>query len=410
MKVSDLLKFADEIAASVSVLVKELDDKFADAYSSLVKEVKDIRKVISESASAASVDELRAAINLSAESLRDEIELKATVSPTEIKSISCEGKSLVVALSDGREETFELPVIEGKDGVDGQAGKDGLDGTNGENGKDGENGRDGVDGQSGRDGVDGKDGENGKDGKDGVGLKSVEAKAGVVTFISTAGEEYTVELPKPEAPALPAAPRDPTDITDAMVDRDGDLTLVFSNGTTKNVGKIVGRDGVDGIHGRDGVDGAQGIAGERGPAGLDGRDGIDGKDGVDGANGLDGRNGVDGRDGFGFEDMNVELLDDGRTVNFKFVRGDDVKEFPIKFPVMLYQKGYQSDRVYYQGDVVSFGGSTYHADAEVVGEVPGVSPNWTQQTAAGLRGSRGERGIAGKDGKNGVNGKDLRTF
>lgn len=407
MKVSDLLKFADEIAASVSTLVSGLDEKFAGAYSSLRNEVKDIRAALASSASVDSLDELRAAINLNAESLRNEMESRASVAPAEIKAISCEGKALTIALSDGREETFELPVIEGKDGIDGQAGKDGSDGLPGENGKDGVDGRDGQDGKEGRDGVDGKDGVNGKDGIDGVGLKSVETKDGVVTFISTAGDEYPVELPKPEAPALPADPRAPVDVKDAMIDMNGELTLVFSNGETKNVGKIVGRDGLNGIDGRDGVDGATGLAGERGPAGLDGIDGKDGKDGIDG---LDGRNGVDGRDGFGFDDMNLELLDDGRTVNFKFVRGDDVKEFPIKFKVMLFRGGYQSDRVYSEGDVVAFGGSTFHANAEVIGEVPGVGPNWTQQTAAGLRGNRGERGIAGKDGKNGVNGKDLRTF
>jgi hypothetical protein len=341
LKISDLLKFMDEVSTSVATLFSGLDEKFANAYSSLRNEVKDIRAELSSSASSKSVEELRAAINLSTEDLRNEIETRVSLAPTEIKAVSCEGKSLTISLSDGREETFELSVIEGKDGKDGA------------------------------------------DGKDGVGIKSIEAKSGSFTLISTAGEEYTVELPKPEAPLLPAAPRDPTDISDAMVDRNGELTLVFSNGTTKNVGKIVGRDGIDGL---------PGLTGDRGPAGLDGVNGI---------------NGIDGRDGFGFDDMTAELLGDGRTVNFKFVRGDDVKEFTMKFPVMIFRNAYMADVVYTQGDVVAFGGGTFHANSEVIGVVPGTSDAWTQQTAPG-RSVRGERGIAGKDGRNGIDGKDFR--
>ena len=67
-----------------------------------------------------------------------------------------------------------------------------------------------------------------------------------------------------------------------------------------------GTDGIDGVDGADGLDGATGpqgpigltgATGPQGPAGLDGANGIDGLDGSDGADGADGANGIDGLDG-----------------------------------------------------------------------------------------------------------------
>lgn len=56
-------------------------------------------------------------------------------------------------------ETFELPIVHGKDGKD---GADGEAGPEGPPGKDGRDGVDGKDGEPGRDGIDGKDGAPGK--------------------------------------------------------------------------------------------------------------------------------------------------------------------------------------------------------------------------------------------------------
>ena len=85
------------------------------------------------------------------------------------------------------------------------------------------NGEDGKNGQDGQNGAPGQDGEDGKDGKDGIGIASVEVNA------------------------------------------DGELVLIFTNGTSLNLGKVVGADGKDGADGEDGKDGV---------------DGEDGKDGV----------------------------------------------------------------------------------------------------------------------------------
>lgn len=66
-------------------------------------------------------------------------------------------------------------------------------------------------------GVDGKDGEKGDKGEDGVG------------------------------------------VVDALIDRNDELVVTFADGRSKNLGKVVGRDGKDGI-GQDGKDGRDGLS------------------------------------------------------------------------------------------------------------------------------------------------------
>lgn len=54
-------------------------------------------------------------------------------------------------------------------------------------------------------------------------------------------------------------------ISNAVINADGELVLYLTNGAIKNVGRVVGKDGVNG---KDGIDGVPGV------------NGIDGKDGV----------------------------------------------------------------------------------------------------------------------------------
>lgn len=65
-------------------------------------------------------------------------------------------------------------------------------------------------------------------------------------------------------------------ITNAYINSYGELILCYSDGTSDNVGHVVGRDGEDGKDGIDGQDGKDGVDG------LDGKDGINGQDGKDG--------------------------------------------------------------------------------------------------------------------------------
>lgn len=128
----------------------------------------------------------------------------------------------------------------------------------------------------------------------------------------------TLELgEKPEKPAepepAPAPGRQPeSGIRDASINRDGHLILTFTNGTTKDLGKVVGKDGKDGRNGADGKDGHDGRDGRDAPAGRDGKDGRDGAVGKDGTPGKDGAAGADGKDGRGIASVKTDK--DGKLV------------------------------------------------------------------------------------------------
>lgn len=69
------------------------------------------------------------------------------------------------------------------------------------------------------------------------------------------------------------------------------------------------------------------------------------------------------RDGYGFDDMSCEY-DGERRVTLRFTRGDQVKEFPIDFPVVLYRGVYKDNDPYKRGDSVTWGGSLYIAQED----------------------------------------------
>jgi integrin beta 3 len=112
-------------------------------------------------------------------------------------------------------------------------------------------------------------------------------------------------------------------LTDALIERDGRLVLVFADGSSRAVGQVVGRDGVDGKDGADGQDGAM------------------------------------GQPGLGFEDMTLALDDNGRTLRVTFDRGDAMQEFQLDFPVLIYRGVYRPETDYVRGDAVTFGGSAW---------------------------------------------------
>lgn len=197
----------------------------------------------------------------------------------------------------------------GRDGVDGQNGADGQPGRDGVDGKIGPAGRDGADGVPGRDGTDGERGANGKDGAPGVGLAG------------------------------------------ALIDRVGSLVVTLSDGTTRELGPVIGRDGTDGAAGRDGVDGSAGAAG---------RDGRDGRDGVD---------------GLGFDDLSVEQNGEREFV-LRFARGEQAKTFAFAMPVLIDRGVYRAGNAYQKGDCVSFGGSLWIAQGDTETKPDGPDTGW----------------------------------
>jgi hypothetical protein len=156
----------------------------------------------------------------------------------------------------------------------------------------------GEPGNPGEDGAPGPPGKDGADGKDGVGL------------------------------------------ADVLKDADGNLILVMTDGRTKSLGPVNGKDGAPG---------------------------------------------QDGRDGLGFDDMKVEQVGE-RTVRFLLSRGEDEAEFDIRFPVPVYRGVFKEADQYEAGDLVTWAGSLWHCN-EPKGIKPGAPESgWQLAAKAGRPG------------------------
>ena len=166
---------------------------------------------------------------------------------------------------------------QGEPGKDGQDGKPGEQGPQGEPGKDGQDGKPGEQGPQGEPGQNGEDGKDGVDGTDGVGIASIEkiSSSGLVdtyeiTYTDGTKTTFTItngangvdgEDGKDGVPGQNGTDgkdgvdgedgKDGVGISSAEVNADGELVLLFTNGTSLNLGKVVGADGKDGIDGED---------------------------------------------------------------------------------------------------------------------------------------------------------------
>lgn len=243
-------------------------------------------------------------------------------------------ESLADLRSEFGEKIARIPA--GKDGRDGIDGKNGQDGNPGADGKDGAAGRDGVDGANGKDGRDGVDGKDGKDGQN-------------------------------------------------------------------------GKDGSAGIDGKDGADGKPGDRGADGAAGVDGKsvtieDLVPVLESMQTKWALDFERRAqelfqraiermpapkDGADGLGFDDLSLERKDFRHYV-LRFKRGDQVKEFDLHLPMLVYRGVYKRGENYEMGDLCTWGGHMYHRD-EPQGERQ-IDPDkdgsgWTQCVKRGNDGS-----------------------
>ena len=141
----------------------------------------------------------------------------------------------------------------------------------------------------------------------------------------------------------------PVSVTSAVIDRAGSLVLTMSDGSTKDLGPVIGKDGEPGKPGKD------------------------------------------GRDGFNLEDFDATVMDDGRTVLLSFERGDMSYKIELGFPVMLYRGVYKDGHQYEQGDTVTWGGSLWHCDVKATTEKPDSSAkHWTLAAKRGRDGKDGE--------------------
>ena len=81
-------------------------------------------------------------------------------------------------------------------------------------------------------------------------------------------------------------------------------------------------------------------------------------------------------------------LDDDRTIELSFRRGEDVKAFTLKWPTMIYRGVFKEGTAYVAGDGVTFGGSLWIAQGETK-DKPGTSDAWRLSVKKGRDGRDG---------------------
>ncbi|AEI71097.1 hypothetical protein [EBPR siphovirus 3] len=165
------------------------------------------------------------------------------------------------------------------------------------------------------------------------------------------GESVTVEQVQPliakevetAVKAIPV-PKDGAGLADAVIDRDHNLILTMTDGRTKNMGRVVGKDAEqDAMLAVLREDFAKAIAEIPKPK--------------------------DGEDGLGFDDMSVDH-DGERTIILRWSRGEVTKEARIVMPVVLDRGVYSEGKSYERGDGVTWGGSFWIAQDDT-NEKPG---------------------------------------
>lgn len=139
-----------------------------------------------------------------------------------------------------------------------------------------------------------------------------------------------------EAEGRPA----PVSVAGALIDRTGSLVITMSDGSTKSIGPVVGKDGDP------------------------------------------------GNDGLGFDDLDA-AYDGEKTITLTFMRGERVKEFAFTMPVVIDRGVYRDGSEYKAGDGVTWGGSFWIAQKDTSAK-PDAGDDWRLSVKRG------------RDGKNGV--------
>lgn len=106
-------------------------------------------------------------------------------------------------------------------------------------------------------------------------------------------------------------------LANALIDRDGALVVTFTDGSTKNLGPVVGKDG---------------------------------------------ENGKDGHT-FTLDDFDIVPLDE-RTVQMGFTHGGVKHSFELAIPAVIYRGVWREGETYQRGDVATWGGSMWHCDKD----------------------------------------------
>lgn len=227
--------------------------------------------------------------------------------------------------------------------------------------------------------------ENGKDGRD-VDLAALDVtvkghvertvaalpvpKDGLSITVDDVAPLVTAEVTKAVAQIpIPRDGRDGDAVVDALIDRDGHLVVTLSDGTTKNVGTVVGKNA-------DPEEVARIIAAEvaKIPAPLDGKDGAD---------------------GLGFEDAEL-VFDELKGYLLRWTNGTQTKERPIPLP---FDAGvWKPGRTYPAGAGVTVKGAWFIAQSPTSAR-PGDENQESRAWRLAVKG--GKDGKPGRDGRNG---------
>lgn len=256
-----------------------------------------------------------------------------------------------------------IPVA--RDGRDGMS----IQGPAGPMGPIGDRGPQGLPGEKGLQGDLGQKGDPGDPGPQGA--RGAEGPAGATGGPGPQGEPGSKGEPGERGERGPEG----VGVAGAVIDGKGGLLLTLSNGTLRELGQVVGKDG---------------------------QDGRDGKDGANGANGKDGISlGLEHLQSIGVFDPVTGVA----TMTFK--EGDREKTVSFQTPWPVYSGVFSREKQYRAGEMVTYAGSTWVASAATKGAQPGLSTDESRVWVLCVkRGNDGKEGKTGQEGKQGPRGPE----
>jgi hypothetical protein len=190
-------------------------------------------------------------------------------------------------------------------------------------------------------------------------------------------------------------------VAGALITRDGELVLSYSDGRSERLGSVIGPAGPPGEPGASGPAGSDGAKGDEGPRGRDGTS-------ITGA-------------AFGRGGELLLTLSDGSVLTLDRIEKGDPGPAGPQGPAgepgppgaqgeagpagqdaraWRHRRNYDPAATYEDGDVVAHDGGSWLALHDGPGELPGAG--WAQLTVRGQRGKpgeRGERGLTGPAGR-----------
>lgn len=182
---------------------------------------------------------------------------------------------------------------------------------------------------------------------------------------------------------VPELPQSVT-VKNSVIDREGNLILVMTDGNSQNVGRVVGQNGRDAD--TDALVQTVKDAIAEIPIPKDGQD---------------------GKDGLGFDDL-CAAIENERELVLTFIRGEQKKEILRRqLPFLIYRGVFKFGSPYQQGDVVTHEGSAWVAIENGVMATPGTKDSGWKLAVKHGRDGKDAIGKEGKPGKPGRDGRDL---